>query len=225
VAIPLLPCSSSVQNWQRTINWLGCQSQSRSHITTDGQSVSKSWCRAPSAAYDQIFVTVWQLRSCWCGALSLTRGRVCRLQLLLVLASAVILGSEPLGTRDHILLSQIWDFPFRSLLRLAGSRWRYSTPPPYGSDLVASILFFITPRHGPRREHRSCSYANRFSLARECVYRVVAQKRVWYTRLSHDRCIATVHEMGRTCSAHELYEVKAYPQYIFGISSGKSILD
>jgi hypothetical protein len=72
----------------------------------------------PSGAYDQIFITVGQLRVCWWGALSLTRGRVCRLQLLLALASAVILESEPLGTRDHILLSQIWDFPFRRLLRL-----------------------------------------------------------------------------------------------------------
>jgi hypothetical protein len=36
------------------------------------------------------------------GALSLTRGRVCRLQLLLALASAVILGFESLGSRDHI---------------------------------------------------------------------------------------------------------------------------
>jgi hypothetical protein len=33
----------------------------------------------PSMAYDQIFITVRQLRVCWCGALSLTRGRVCRL--------------------------------------------------------------------------------------------------------------------------------------------------
>jgi hypothetical protein len=64
----------------------------------------------------------------FCGAPSLTRGRVCILYMLLALASAV-LGSESLGTRDHILLSQIWDFPFRRLLRLAGSRWRYSTPP------------------------------------------------------------------------------------------------
>jgi hypothetical protein len=32
------------------------------------------------------------------------------------------------GTYDHILLSQIRDFPFRRLLRLAGSRWRYLTP-------------------------------------------------------------------------------------------------
>jgi hypothetical protein len=65
-------------------------------------------------------------------ALSLTRGRVCRLQLLLELASAVILGSESCGTRYHILLSQIRDFPFRRLLRLVGLQWRYSTPPPHG---------------------------------------------------------------------------------------------
>jgi hypothetical protein len=37
------------------------------------------------------------------------RERVCRLQLLLVLASAVILGFESRGTRDLILLSQIRD--------------------------------------------------------------------------------------------------------------------
>jgi hypothetical protein len=35
------------------------------------------------------------------------RGWVCRLQLLLVLASTVILRSESRGTHDHILLSQI----------------------------------------------------------------------------------------------------------------------
>jgi hypothetical protein len=63
---------------------------------------------------------------------SLTRGRVYRLQMLLALASAVILGSESRGTRDHILLSQIWDFPFRCLLGLAGLSWKYSTPPPHG---------------------------------------------------------------------------------------------
>jgi hypothetical protein len=153
------------------------QSQSQSHIATDGQSVSKSWCRAQSGAHDQTFITVWQLRFCFCGAPSLTRGRVCLLYILLAwvwvwvwvwvlcydqrsagqsvleqsthlglttrsllhvwqlrscscgapsltrgrvcpfymllaLASAVFLGSESLGTRDHILLSQIWDFHF-----------------------------------------------------------------------------------------------------------------
>jgi hypothetical protein len=65
----------------------------------------------PSGAYDQIFITVGQLQVYWCGVLSLTRERVCRLQLMLVLASAVILGSESRETRDHILLSQIRDSP------------------------------------------------------------------------------------------------------------------
>jgi hypothetical protein len=81
---------------------------------------------------------VRQLRSCSCGAPSLTRGRVCLLYVLLALASAVSLGSESLGIWDHILLSQIWDFPFRRLLRLAGSRWRYSTPPPH--ETVISVF-------------------------------------------------------------------------------------
>jgi hypothetical protein len=45
-------------------------SQSQSHIATDGQSVSKSWYRAPSWACDQIFF-FWQLRLCFLwGALS-----------------------------------------------------------------------------------------------------------------------------------------------------------
>jgi hypothetical protein len=39
------------------------------------------------------------------------RGRVCRLQLQLVLAGAVIIRSESRGTHSHILLSQIRDSP------------------------------------------------------------------------------------------------------------------
>jgi hypothetical protein len=54
----------------------------------------------PSGAYDRNCITVRQMRVCWCGALSLTRGRFCRLKLLLALASAVILESECRGTRD-----------------------------------------------------------------------------------------------------------------------------
>jgi hypothetical protein len=44
-------------------------------------------------------------------ASSLTRGWICRLQLLLTLASAVILRSESRETHDHILLSQIRNSP------------------------------------------------------------------------------------------------------------------
>jgi hypothetical protein len=39
------------------------------------------------------------------------RVRVCDLQLLLELASAVFLGPEYRGTHDHILLPPFWDSP------------------------------------------------------------------------------------------------------------------
>jgi hypothetical protein len=123
----------------------------------------------PSGAYEQILISVRQLLVYWSGALSLTRERICRLQLLAALTSAVILGTESCRIRDYILLSQIRDFPnmegqvpvfisprntvaqlytqalgspFRRLLRLAGLRWRYSNPPPRGVELL-SILYFL----------------------------------------------------------------------------------
>jgi hypothetical protein len=56
---------------------------------------------------------------------SLTRGRVCRLQLLLALASALILRSES-SRPHHILLSQIRDSP----------------------SLEGQVPLFISPRNG-----------------------------------------------------------------------------
>jgi hypothetical protein len=85
--------------------------QSQTYVTTSGQSASLSWCRAPIWGLRPDFYCCQTVASVlmW-DALSDER-MVCRLQLLLVLATAVILGSESRGTRDHILLSQIRDFP------------------------------------------------------------------------------------------------------------------
>jgi hypothetical protein len=77
-------------------------------------TVSRPVClgvKPPCRAQDQISITVRQLRVCWCGAPSLMRGWVCRLQLLLALASAAILGIESRGTHNDILLSQFPDSP------------------------------------------------------------------------------------------------------------------
>jgi hypothetical protein len=62
------------------------QSQSQSHIVTDGQSVCLSWCRASAGAHDQLFLLVWKLLSCPCGAPSLTRGRVCHLSVIVLVS-------------------------------------------------------------------------------------------------------------------------------------------
>jgi hypothetical protein len=56
------------------------------------------------------------------------------------LPARLFCGSESLGTCDHILLSQVRDFPFRRLPQLAGLRWRYSAPPPHGPDERHSFL-------------------------------------------------------------------------------------
>jgi hypothetical protein len=61
-----------LRSWQ-LLSW---SSQVKVGVTlqlTVSQSVSKSWCRALSGAHDQIFITVWQLRFCFCGVPSLTR--------------------------------------------------------------------------------------------------------------------------------------------------------
>jgi hypothetical protein len=112
----------------------------------------------PSGAQVHIFITIRQLWIFLCRTSSLTRGRVCRLQLLLAFTSAVILVSEFHGTHDNIILFPVQNnrkwrircpylyptgtegpiihpgtgFHFRRLILLAGLQWRYSNPPPQG---------------------------------------------------------------------------------------------
>jgi hypothetical protein len=94
-----------------------------SYITTDGESVTLSWNKAP----------IWGLRPdfyyCQTGAGLLMWGALSdeRTDLSFTIAA----GLRQRSHLDHILLSQIRDFPFRLVLRLTGLRWRYSTTPPH----------------------------------------------------------------------------------------------
>jgi hypothetical protein len=68
--------------------------ESESYVTIDGQPASLSWNKAPfwGLRPDLYYCLIVTGLLIW--APSLTRRRVCRLQFLLVLASAVVFGSE-----------------------------------------------------------------------------------------------------------------------------------
>jgi hypothetical protein len=129
--------AGSCPRWLATLSHLTyCSNwrlQSQSHVTTDGQSASLSWYQA----------TIWDLRPdfyycqtaagllMWCAFFD--ERTVCRLQLLLALASAVTLGPESRGTNDHISLSQDSRLP----------------------NLEDQVILFISPGTGwPSYTHR-----------------------------------------------------------------------
>jgi hypothetical protein len=155
-------------------------------LTTNSLSMSKLYYdRRPIGQFNSVSIphlvpkTGFLLSTDICrffdvGAHSLMGGRVCRLQLLLVLASTVILVSESSETHDHILLSQIRDSPnlevrssylyppgtwwpsyttrldtefhFRLLIQLAVLQWRYSNPPPRKSIAPICPAYIISAR-------------------------------------------------------------------------------
>jgi hypothetical protein len=109
------------------------QSQSQSHIATDCQSISKSWCRAPSGAHDHICIyyslTVTVLFF-W-GALFDERTGLSFIYATGPRQHSRSRVRAPLDSWRYFIISDL-RLPFRRLLRLAGSRWRYSNPPPHG---------------------------------------------------------------------------------------------
>jgi hypothetical protein len=111
------------------LHWISpeSESESESFITTDGQSASLSWNKAPDFYYCQTVAGLLM----W-GALSDERTG---------LSFTISSGPRP---PSHFRVRVPWDswpyftasdsrLSFRRLLRLAGLRWRYSTPPPHGS--------------------------------------------------------------------------------------------
>jgi hypothetical protein len=55
-----ITCIGMCENKRRVIKY--SLSLRLSHVTTDSQSVSRSWCPAPSGAHDQMLITVRQFR-------------------------------------------------------------------------------------------------------------------------------------------------------------------
>jgi hypothetical protein len=96
-----------------TISWLlNCQLRVRVTLLLAVHCQSVRHGDTPFETHDEQFFL--QLSTCGHSPYvtsSQTRGWICRLQLLLVLASAVILSSESHGTNDNILYSQIRDSP------------------------------------------------------------------------------------------------------------------
>jgi hypothetical protein len=106
------PCSG-FSNYHRSAT-SSSQLPKLKYITTDSRPVCLG-VRSPSEIRDQFFflleIFFRQLRVCYFVALSLTRGRICNLQLLLSLASEVPFRSESRRTQDYILLSQFLRLP------------------------------------------------------------------------------------------------------------------
>jgi hypothetical protein len=107
--------------------------QNQNYAETGSQSARLSWCQVPSGIKDQIFITLWQLRVCSCGALSVSRRRVYRLKLLLVFTSTDLLsGPSPAGImtisyslRFETLLTRRVSYPY---LQPLGAGWSGYTP-------------------------------------------------------------------------------------------------
>jgi hypothetical protein len=103
-----------------------CDSKSKSHC--DWLTVSKSWCGILAEAYDQLFITVWQLRYFVGRPLWQEDGSVFCI-CCLPLPAQSFLGPSPLGLATIFYCLRFETSLFHRLLWFAGSRWRYSTPP------------------------------------------------------------------------------------------------
>jgi hypothetical protein len=122
--------------------------------------ISSSWRHAPWDSRPDFF----QLNICFhipYVTSSLTRRCACSLQLLLVLASTIILRSDSRRTRDHILLSQIRDYRNPEdkvpVFKSTGTGW-----PSY----TLQALFLFSP---PPTTRRATVEVFNLACTRECL--------------------------------------------------------
>jgi hypothetical protein len=120
----------------------------------------------PSGAYDKIFITVGQLRVCWCGALSLTRERVCRLQFLLAPPAQSFSGPSPVGVATIFYTLRL-DTSF-----LSPSTTRRATvevfDPASARDRSLRISLRVLSRPGADRRENTMSYSSFVLLRIRC---------------------------------------------------------
>jgi hypothetical protein len=108
-------------------------------------TVSRPAClgtKHPFGDYDQIFITCVKVTVLffW-GALSDERSGMSFVCAAGPCQRSLSRVRVPWDLRPYFTVSDL-RLPFRRLLRLTGSRWRYSTPPPHGglSELIVLIL-------------------------------------------------------------------------------------
>jgi hypothetical protein len=139
------------------------RAQSQSYLTTDGQSASLSWCQATIRACDQFFflleIFLRHLRVCYFVTPSLTRGGICNLLLLLVLASAVPRDWRPYFIVPILETPPTWRV-WSPYLYHPGTGWPKYTPGhwvPFPSPLTTRRaprrVLVIKSRHGPFQNH------------------------------------------------------------------------
>jgi hypothetical protein len=130
--------------------------ESESELLYESRFTANQFVLATSLLRPMTRMFIFQLNTCGNSSYvtwSLRRKRVCCLQLVLDVASAATFGLESRKTRDRISLPQCRDSPnledqafvficpklwirFRLLVRLAGRRWRYSTPRAHGNYCI-----------------------------------------------------------------------------------------
>jgi hypothetical protein len=170
-------------------------------------TVSRPACLGVShsfVSHDQTFITVRQLWVCWYETPSLTIGRVCRSQLLLVITGAIVLGPESHGIHNSSRFLQPGRLgpcmytPGTDWLNYTSRHWvSFSLPPTARRDTVKVLEPASTrekPQHWTASRHEP--YINcRFLQSLHCCVRVCCGDHVIATEpFPSNGCLCWLHK-------------------------------